>query len=76
MGTRERGDYRVRRAWPLWVIERRWRGGWTRVGLPVRYATAHAVFHELDDWQRQAPLETRTIMRGEMPSARGQQASA
>jgi hypothetical protein len=35
----------------------------------MRYATAHAVFHELDDWQQQATPESRSVMRGEMPSA-------
>jgi hypothetical protein len=68
-GTHERGDYRIRRIGPLWVIDRRWRGGWVRIGLPMRYATAHAVFHELDDWQQQATPESRSVMRGEMPSA-------
>jgi hypothetical protein len=63
-----RGDYRIRRSWPLWVVERRWCGGWDQIGLPMRHATAHAVFHELDDWQRQATPEMRSVMRGEMPS--------
>lgn len=65
-GTHERGDYRMRRVWPLWVVERRWQGGWDRIGLPMRCASAHAMFHELDDWQRQAAPETRSIMRGEV----------
>ncbi len=63
----ERGDYRIRRYWPTWVLERRWFGGWTRVGLPMRYATAHAVMHELNDWQVQATEEARQVMRGERP---------
>lgn len=66
-GTHERGDYRIRRAWPMWIIERRWFGGWTQIGLRMRHASAHAVFHELDDWQRQMTPEARSIMRGEIP---------
>ena len=62
-----RGDYRIRRRWPMWVVERRWRGGWDQIGLPMRHATAHAVFHELDDWQTRATLEARSVMRGELP---------
>jgi hypothetical protein len=61
----ERGDYRMRRSGFLWVIERKWPGGWTRIGLRMRYATAHAVFHEFDDWQVHAGVEAQRIMRGE-----------
>jgi hypothetical protein len=65
----QRGDYRLRRAGLLWAVERRWPGGWTRVGQPMRHVTAHAVFHELDDWQRHAGSEALSIMRGEVPRA-------
>jgi hypothetical protein len=63
----ERGDYRIRRRGLAWVLERRWLDGWTRVGLPMRYATAHAVMHELNDWQVQAADEARQVMRGLLP---------
>lgn len=69
MRCHERGDYRLRRAGLAWALERRWLGGWTRVGLPMRYVTAHAVMHELSDWQIQAGDEARQVMRGEMPSS-------
>lgn len=61
---RERGDYRLRRAGFFWKLERRWFGGWSRIGGLMTYATAHAVLHELNDWQWQATDEARSIMRG------------
>lgn len=63
----EHGDYRLRRAGLLWAVERRRRGDWKGVGLPMRYLSAHAVFHELDDWWRFSDDDTRQWMRGTVP---------
>jgi hypothetical protein len=65
-GRHERGDYRLRRAGLFWLVERRWFDGWTHIGLPMRHVTAHAVLHELDDWQWQATDEARSVMRGDI----------
>lgn len=67
MKCHERGDYRIRKVGFAWALERRWGNGWDRIGLPMRYATAHALLHELNDWQVQASMEARSVMLGELP---------
>ena len=64
--TRTRGDYRMRRSWPGWTIERRWGSGWTQVGGRMSSATAHALLFELSDWQSCASQEASAMMRGEI----------
>lgn len=62
-----RGDYRMRRHWGRWQIERRWLQHWEPVGLPMSYMAAYGIFMELRDWQFMATEDMRAMMRGEIP---------